>query len=117
MKALTAEAALQAIATGATSRIAEPAKPAQFAVGDRVRARNLNPKTHTRLPRYVRGRVGTIEMVHGVFGLPDTNATGEGLNQQYCYSVRFDSTELWGPQGRAGDSLHIDLWDDYLDRA
>ena len=117
MKALTAEAALNAIATGATSRIAEPGRPPQFAVGDRVRARNLNPKTHTRLPRYVRGREGTIAMVHGVFALPDTNAIGKGRNEQYCYSVSFDLAELWGPQGRSGDSLHIDLWDDYLDGA
>lgn len=117
MKALTADAALKAIATGATSRIADPGWPPQFAVGDRVRARNLNPKTHTRLPRYVRGRAGTIAMVHGVFALPDTNAIREGRHEQYCYSVCFDLAELWGPQGRAGDSLYIDLWDDYLDRA
>ena len=56
-------------------------------------------------------------MVHGVFALPDTNATGAGRNEQYCYSVSFDSTELWGPQGRPGDRLYIDLWDDYLDPA
>ena len=117
MKALTADAALKAIATGASSRIAEPGRPPRFAVGDRVRARNLNPTTHTRLPRYVRGRAGTIAMVHGVFALPDTNAIREGRHEQYCYSVCFDLAELWGPQGRAGDSLYIDLWDDYLDRA
>ena len=34
----------------------EARAPARFAVGDRVRARNLNPPTHTRLPRYVRGQ-------------------------------------------------------------
>jgi nitrile hydratase len=117
MKALTAQEALNAIAAGATSRIAAPDRPPRFAVGDPVRTRNLHPRTHTRLPRYVRGKVGTIAMIHGVFALPDTNATGEGRNEQYCYSVSFDSTELWGPQGRPGDRLYIDLWDDYLDPA
>ena len=39
---------------------------AKFRIGDRVRARNLRPPGHTRLPRYVRGHVGTIERIHGV---------------------------------------------------
>ena len=30
--------------------------PARFRIGDRVRAKNIHPTTHTRLPRYVRGR-------------------------------------------------------------
>jgi len=36
---------------------------AAFKPGDKVRAKNINPPTHTRLPRYVRGRVGTIERI------------------------------------------------------
>lgn len=117
MKALTPQEALQFLASGATSRLASPPNRAQFAVGARVRARNLNPKTHTRLPRYVRGRIGTIAAVHGAYALPDTNATGQGRNEQYCYSVRFEAAELWGPQGRSGDCLYIDLFNDYLDPA
>src|SRR5258708_25623104 len=31
--------------------------PAKFKAGDRVRARNIHPATHTRLPRYVRGQL------------------------------------------------------------
>ena len=38
---------------------------AKFKAGDRVRARNIHPATHTRLPQYVRGRLGTIELNHG----------------------------------------------------
>ena len=115
--ALSAKEVLSAIAAGATSRVADPGRPPQFAIGDRVKTRNLNPKTHTRLPRYTRGKVGTIAMVHGVFALPDTNAIGQGRHEQYCYSVCFESVELWGPQGLPGDRVLIDLWDDYLERA
>ena len=41
---------------------ARPASaPARFKPGDRVRTKNIHPATHTRLPRYARGRVGVIE--------------------------------------------------------
>ena len=117
MPALSPREALRLLATGATTRVDDPASAPRFAVGDRVATRNLNPTTHTRLPRYARCKTGTVATVHGVYALPDSNAIGAGRNPQYCYSVRFDAEELWGPQDRAGDSLFIDLWDDYLDPA
>jgi nitrile hydratase len=88
---------------------------ARFAVGDRVRARNLNPPGHTRLPRYARGRAGVIDRIHGTHCFPDTNAHGKGENPQPLYSVQFAATELWGPAAPAGDHLYVDLWEDYLD--
>ena len=87
----------------------------RFAVGDRVRALNLNPTGHTRLPRYVRGRVGQIHRLHGTHVFPDTNAHGQGESPQPLYNVRFAATELWGPAASASDSLYIDLWEDYLE--
>ena len=42
-----------------------PPAPARFKAGDHVRAKNMHPKTHTRLPRYVRGHVGVITRVDG----------------------------------------------------
>ena len=48
-----------------------------FAVGDRVRTRMIHPPTHTRLPRYVRGHVGIVELLHGVHVFPDTNSLGQ----------------------------------------
>lgn len=87
----------------------------RFSVGDRVRARNLNPQGHTRLARYVRGRSGVIARLHGTHCFPDTSAHGEGENPQPLYSVRFDATELWGPEAPDGDRLFIDLWEDYLE--
>lgn len=111
------EQVLEILATGATTKVENPTSAPKFAVGDEVVTRNLNPTTHTRLPRYVRGRRGRVAAVHGIFALPDSNATGAGPNAQYCYSVHFEASELWGPQGRPGDGLYIDLWDDYLDPA
>jgi nitrile hydratase len=92
-------------------------RPAAFAPGDRVRARIINPQTHTRLPRYVRGRTGTIARVHGAHILPDAHAHGLGEDPQWLYSVCFASTQLWGDDGREGDEILVDLWETYLEPA
>jgi nitrile hydratase len=91
--------------------------PARFQLNDRVRARNIHPAGHTRLPRYARGKTGSIARDHGVFVFPDTNARFAGENPQHVYSVRFAARELWGEQASPRDSVYLDLWDDYLERA
>ncbi len=87
----------------------------RFQVSERVRTRNINPTTHTRLPRYARRKLGTIERDHGVFVFPDTNAHALGEKPQHVYSVRFEARELWGETARREDSVYIDLWDEYLE--
>jgi nitrile hydratase beta subunit len=89
----------------------------RFQTGQRVRARNINPMGHTRLPRYARGKLGTIERDHGVAVFPDTNAEFLGEKPQHVYSVRFAARELWGEQAAPRDSVNIDLFDDYLEPA
>ena len=88
-----------------------------FSVGQRVRARNLNPPGHTRLPRYARGRIGTVDRDHGVYVFPDTMAHFQGEKRQHVYSVRFTARELWGEQASPRESVHLDMWDDYLEPA
>ena len=87
----------------------------KFKVGDKVRAKNLNPTGHTRLPRYARGRLGTIEMLHGNHVYPDTVAHDRGEDPQPLYAVRFSARELWGPDANAHDTLCVDLWESYLE--
>jgi nitrile hydratase subunit beta len=89
--------------------------PPRYRAGQQVRARNLNPSGHTRLPRYVRGKLGTVDRVHGVFVFPDTNAHFQGENPQHLYSVRFQARELWGEGAAPRDAVYIDLWETYLD--
>ena len=91
--------------------------PPRFRRGDAVVARRINPAGDTRLPRYVRGRRGTIHIDHGVFTFPDTNAMSRDPKPQHCYSVRFEARELWGPQAATRDSVYLDLFDEYLDAA
>ena len=104
------------IAAGASARrnvIIEPA----FAAGQHVRARNMNLAGHTRLPRYARGKSGTIIRDHGVFVFPDTRAHFQGDKPQHVYSVRFDARELWGRDRNPRDAVYLDLWEDYLEPA
>lgn len=90
---------------------------ARYQSGQRVRARNLNPVTHTRLPRYTRGKLGTVERDHGVFDFEDTAEQELGDNPQHVYSVRFTARELWGEPASMHDSVYVDMWEDYLEPA
>jgi len=89
----------------------------RFGIGDHVRARNINPVTHTRLPRYVRGKPGIIEHDRGVAAFPDTSVYGQGDKPQHVYSVRFAARDLWGAAAMAQDAVYIELWEDYLEPA
>ena len=113
---LTVDKVPSVIAHGAPASRNTPAAP-RFQTGQRVRARNMHPVGHTRLPRYARGKPGTIDRDHGVFVFPDTNAHFLGEKPQHVYSVRFAARELWGEQAAPRDSVYIDLWDDYLEPA
>jgi nitrile hydratase subunit beta len=87
-----------------------------YSVGERVRARKINPVGHTRLPRYARGRTGVIEIDRGVQNFPDTSVYGRGDHPQHVYAVRFAARELWGEAASARDSVYLDLWESYLER-
>lgn len=91
-----------------------PAAPARFAVGDRVRTRADAAPHHTRLPGYARGRVGTVERVHGVHVFADAHAHGAGEDPQWLYGVGFDAQELFGATAAPGLRVAIDAWEPYL---
>jgi nitrile hydratase len=95
----------------------EPQGPARYKPGDRVRAKNIHPATHTRLPRYVRGHVGIVERIEGCHVFPDAAATGRGDNPQWLYTVRFDSRELWGAEADPTVKISVDAFEPYLDPA
>ena len=102
-----------ALARGASTRRTIPGAP-QFAPGDAVRTMNVNPPTHTRLPRYCRGKPGTIVAMHGAHVYPDVNAQGRDEAPQWLYTVRFAARDLWGPHTSA-DAVHVDCFEPYLE--
>jgi nitrile hydratase len=92
-------------------------QPAKFKPGDRVRAKNIHPPTHTRLPRYARGHVGVVERDHGCHVFPDSAATDSGENPQWLYTVVFDAAELWGADADPTLKISIDAFEPYLEPA
>ena len=96
---------------GSTRRA--PQGPALFQIGDRVRAKNIHPRSHTRLPRYCRDKPGTISAVHGAHVFADANALGHGDDPQWLYTVRFAARDLWGADTTAA-AVYVDCWEPYL---
>ena len=86
----------------------------RFAIGDGVRVREWHPLGHTRAPRYVQGKHGTVVRLDGVFSVPDVEYHCDGTREEPTYSVRFESLVLWG---EPGDPVHVDLWESYLESA
>jgi nitrile hydratase beta subunit len=89
----------------------------RFVIGQRVRARNTHPTGHTRLPHYARGKTGVVVSQHGAHVLPDASAHGKGDMPQHLYTVRFTARALWGERANPRDSVHLDLWESYLEPA
>jgi nitrile hydratase len=86
-----------------------------FGVGSRVVTRNVHPIGHTRLPRYARGKRGTVHAVRGYYVFPDSNAHRRGEQAQPMYTVSFEGNELWGPSTEPRERVYIDLWESYLE--
>lgn len=114
--ALPASAVDQFVGQGGSYRRDVDSPPA-FQAGDKVRAKNIQPLTHTRLPWYARGKNGRIVAHRGAFVLPDTNALQQGEAPQHVYCVCFAATELWGPDADPLDENFLELWEDCLEPA
>jgi nitrile hydratase subunit beta len=95
----------------------EAPAPARFAVGDRVRTKNIHPATHTRLPRYARGHVGVVDAIRGCHVFPDSTAVGGGENPQWLYTVVFDARELFGETADPALQVSIEAFEPYLQGA
>jgi nitrile hydratase len=113
VRVLAAEEVPAMLARGGPADRPAP-RPPRFETGARVRARNLHPRGHTRLPRYTRGRAGVIERVHGCHVFADHHALGDE-DPQWLYSVRFDATELFGPDADPRSQVSFDAFEPYLE--
>jgi nitrile hydratase len=91
--------------------------PARFAPGDRVRTKNIHPATHTRLPRYARGKLGIVEALRGCHVFPDAAALGHSENPQWLYTVVFAGRELWGEAAEPSLKVSIEAFEPYLEKA
>lgn len=88
-----------------------------FGIGDTVKARNIHPMGHTRLPRYARGRRGVVASFYGIQDINDTLPPGVDAQPQPLYSVRFEAGELWGESAEPNCAVYLDMWESYLEPA
>jgi nitrile hydratase subunit beta len=94
------------------------AAPAKFKPGDRVHTIEMNPATHTRLPRYARDKEGVVEAIRGCHVYPDTAALDvHDESPQWLYTVVFTGQELWGPDSDPTIKVSIEAFEPYLLRA
>jgi len=89
----------------------------KFASGDAVRTINIHPAGHTRLPRYARGKLGTVSAVLGFYVFPDSSGNDMGENPQWLYQVRFSADQLWGDTANPRDTVTLDLWEPHIECA
>ena len=92
-----------------------PEGQAVFKPGDRVRTLNINPRGHTRLPRYARDKIGEVEAVRGCHVFPDSVANGKGDDPQWLYTVVFEGQVLWGPDAEPGLKVSIEAFEPYIE--
>ncbi len=83
----------------------------RYAPGARVRTSRLDPPHHTRLPRYVRGAVGTVVESQGAHPLPDDRSRGIPTEPSPVYTVRFEAEDLF-PDG--DHAVTVDIWETHL---
>ncbi|MSO77236.1 MAG: nitrile hydratase subunit beta [Alphaproteobacteria bacterium] len=88
----------------------------RFKPGDRVRVDTRIPTGHCRTPFYLRGKVGTVVLVHGAFRNPEDLAYYRpGLPELPLYMVRFPQAHVWLDYvGPSGDTVAADLYEHWL---
>jgi nitrile hydratase beta subunit len=95
-----------------------PAESPEFQAGDRVTVKNVPATDHTRLPGYLRGRTGTVELVfegNYAYFCP-TGPDGIGPPMP-VYAVRFDPSDIWGELAEPSAVIYGELYEAYLEPA
>lgn len=85
----------------------------KYQPGDTVLTANLNPESHTRLPRYARAKKGVIVDNYGACVFPDSLVASKEEDPQYVYLVKFSAKELWG-ENAGNFTVHLSMFDDYI---
>ncbi len=89
----------------------------RFKLGDRVSVKAVNPPGHVRTPFYIRGKVGTIEQLCGLYPNPEELAYGRsGLPAIPNYRVYFNQKEVWSDyKGHDEDGVCLEIYEHWLE--
>lgn len=108
------ERALQSLVKQQPPDPAQP-NPPKFKAGDMIRAKNMHPVGHTRLPRYCRGKLGVVDHYYDYWWVDDTPPAGEEHAIEPLYRIKFEARELWGDEAEPNQVLYIDMFESYLE--
>lgn len=110
------EGLIDALAHGVELDFPSSTRISPFRCGQSVCVSTHSATGHTRVPRYVRGKTGTIVAENGVFQFADAVAMGVGPEPQHCYTVVFAARDLWGEiSSDCKDNVYLDLAEAYLE--
>lgn len=98
------------------SGLRTPIKPARFAPGQAVQVADPEAADHTRLPGFLRNRIGrVIEVYPGSFEYFVSTGPDGLEGQQHVYCVAFEAADIWGKdKSEPNTVIHADLFDAYL---
>ncbi|MEO6839531.1 MAG: SH3-like domain-containing protein [Bradyrhizobium sp.] len=87
--------------------------------GDAIRILNRSPIGHYRVPIYLRGKIGRVEVVIEPTAV-DNEEEGFGRNagsRLHYYRVAVPMTEIWSDYaGSPRDGLYIEVFETWLER-
>jgi nitrile hydratase subunit beta len=110
-----ADSLQEIVEAGISQAMPEATGPCRFSIGDTIITRDHIDSVHTRLPQYARGKPGEVIAERGMFTFADSNSADYVPKPQMLYCIEFLAVDLWGDEGQPGDTLCLDLWDDYLE--
>lgn len=84
-------------------------------VGDTVRVQDKHTPGHTRAPRYIQGKLGTVVRIAPAARFPGEAGHLVEAFHEPTYHVKFDAAELWR-DGELGNSVVVDVYQSYLVR-
>lgn len=90
-----------------------PAQSNGFVVGQKVRVKNEFVPGHTRMPAYIRNKVGTVVSISPAYPYPDASGHGDTRFTEPTYDVRFAAEDLW-PDGCESADVHVGVFQSYL---
>ena len=87
----------------------------RFVPGDLVRVRLEHSPGHSRMPGYIRGKMGVVVSESPPYPFPDAHAHGVVAENEPTYDVRFRSEDLW-PDSADKALVHVGVFQSYLER-
>ena len=113
LQAATPERVTEILQTGAPTLLTERTTN-RFTLNQAVVVKSENPKSHTRIPSYIKGVRGKITQLHGAHIYADEHARSGSKVAEHLYSVRFEGTDIWGNQAEPNSCVYVDLFEPYL---